>query len=140
MDVSHLYPETTFSDVMKYLKAEYNEYFLIEHIRTKFNDYSSFKIVAPMFLKNTLLEKSSWKANVYVHPFYMKDRVLLVCFSLFIKCVFLYYNHSISELHLLIGMVSKHLTLPIKSYVDFLILFFFMNYGYNQMNCHIFPI
>ena len=73
--VSNLHPDTTSSDVMKYLKAEYNEYFKIEHIRTQFNDYSSFKIVAPMFLKNKLLEKSSWKANVYVRPFYTKARV-----------------------------------------------------------------
>ena len=73
--VSNLHPDTTSSDVIKYLKAEYNEYFKIEHIRTKCNDYSSFKIVAPMFLKNKLLEKSSWKANVYVRPFYTKARV-----------------------------------------------------------------
>ena len=42
----------------------------------------SFKIVAPMFLKNKLLEKSSWKANVYVRPFYTKARVYkLILFS-----------------------------------------------------------
>ena len=68
--VSNLHPETTSSDVMRYLKAEYKE-----HIRTKFNDYSSFKIVAPMFLKSKLQEKSSWKVNVYVRPFYTKARV-----------------------------------------------------------------
>ena len=73
--VSNLHPETTSSDVMRYLKAEYKEYFKIEHIRTKFNDYSSFKIVAPMCLKSKLLEKSSWKVNVYVRPFYTKARV-----------------------------------------------------------------
>ena len=57
--VSNLHLENESSDVMRYLKAEYREYFKIEHIRTQFNGYSFLKIVAPMFLKSILLEKSS---------------------------------------------------------------------------------
>ena len=64
---------------MKYLKAEYNEYFKIEHIRTKFNDYSSFKVVAPMFLKNKL-RKVKLESKCICAPILHEGSRILVSF------------------------------------------------------------
>ena len=60
--------------LLYYLKANYSGYFKLEQIRNHFNDYSSFKIEAPLTLKSKLLNKYNWNADVYVRPFFKKSR------------------------------------------------------------------
>ena len=72
--VSNLHPDTSTHEVSRYLKANYSGYFKLEQIRNHFNDYSSFKIEAPLTLKSKLLNKYNWNADVYVRPFFKKSR------------------------------------------------------------------
>ena len=72
--VSNLHPDTSTHEVLRYLKANYSGYFKLEQIRNHFNDYSSFKIEAPLTLKSKLLNKYNWNADVYVRPFFKKSR------------------------------------------------------------------
>ena len=72
--VSNLHPDTSTHEVLRYLKANYSGYFKLEQIRNHFNDYSSFKIEAPLTLKSKLLNKYNWNADVYVQPFFKKSR------------------------------------------------------------------
>ena len=37
----------------------------VESIRTQYSDYASFKIVAPISLKNKLLNKDNWVENIF---------------------------------------------------------------------------
>ena len=43
-------------------------YFKVESIRTQYSDYASFKIVAPISLKNILLNKDNWAENIGYEP------------------------------------------------------------------------
>ena len=72
--VSNLHPDTSTHEVLRYLKANYSGDFKLEQIRNHFNDYSSFKIEAPLTLKCKPLNKCNWNADVYVRPFFKKSR------------------------------------------------------------------
>ena len=72
--LSNLHSDTSEQEIMRYMRAHYHGYFKVESIRTQYSDYASFKVVAPMNLKNKLLNKSNWVENIYVRPFYSKPR------------------------------------------------------------------
>ena len=72
--LSNLHFETSEQEIMRYMRANYHGYFKVESIRTQYSDYASFKIVAPISLKNKLLNKDNWVENIYVRPFYSKPR------------------------------------------------------------------
>ena len=72
--LSNLHFETSEQEIMRYMRANYHGYFKVESIRTQYSDYASFKIVAPIGLKNKLLNKDNWVENIYVRPFYSKPR------------------------------------------------------------------
>ena len=70
--LSNLHSDTSEQEIMRYMRAHYHGYFKVESIRTQYSDYASFKVVAPMNLKNKLLNKSNWVENICVRPFYSK--------------------------------------------------------------------
>ena len=72
--LSNLHSDTSEQEIMRYMRAHYHGYFKVESIRTQYSDYASFKVDAPMNLKNKLLTKSNWVENIYVRPFYSKPR------------------------------------------------------------------
>ena len=74
--VTRLVPETTASDVLHFVKPRINRNIKIEQLRTKYDEYSSFKLCVPKFLKNKLLDKNFWENdNIYVREFVTKSRV-----------------------------------------------------------------
>ena len=70
----NLHFETSEQEIMRYMRANYHGYFKVESIRTQYSDYASFKIVAPINLKNKLLNKDNSVEIIYVRPFYSKPR------------------------------------------------------------------
>ena len=47
----------------------------IEQMRTKYDEYSSFKLCVPTYLKNKVLDKNFWGNNdIYVRNFVQKTR------------------------------------------------------------------
>ena len=74
--VTRLVPETTASDVLRFVKPRVNRNVKIEQLRTKYDEYSSFKLCVPGFLKNKMLDKKFWEnVNIYVREFVPKPRV-----------------------------------------------------------------
>ena len=74
--VTRLVPETTASDVLRFVKPRVNRNVKIEQLRTKYDEYSSFKLCVPGFLKNKMLDKKFWENdNIYVREFVPKPRV-----------------------------------------------------------------
>ena len=74
--VTRLVPETTASDVLRVVKPRVNKNFQIEQLRTKYDEYSSFKLCVPKYLKNKMLDKFFGENdNIYVCEFVTKPRV-----------------------------------------------------------------
>ena len=133
--VNNLHPDTSTHEVLSYLKANYSGYFKWEQIRNHFNDYSSFKIEAPLTLKSKLLKKYNWNPDVYVRPFFKKSAITscVVVLAYLILCSRIF--PSISELQLLTVMVFKLLlTLFSNYYVSSLMLYFRKKRGYILMS------
>ena len=72
--VSRLVPGTESQTVTRYLRSKYNGDFKVEQMRAKYDDYCSFKITAPTYLKNKLLDRNNWGSNIYVRQFFQKSR------------------------------------------------------------------
>ena len=73
--VTRLVPDTTVSDVLFFVKPRVTRNVKIEQLRTKYDEYSSFKDF-PRFLKNKVLDKKILENdNIYVHEFVPKPRV-----------------------------------------------------------------
>ena len=74
--VTRLVPETTASDVLCFVKPRIKRNIKIEQLRTKYDEYSSFKLCVPKFLKIKLLDKNVWENdNIYIREFVTKSRV-----------------------------------------------------------------
>ena len=56
--ISRLVPETTVCDVNNFLMPRLNRTVKIEQMRTKYDEYSSFKLCVPTYLKNKVLDKN----------------------------------------------------------------------------------
>ena len=63
------------------MRANYHGYFKVESIRTQYSDYASFKIVAPISLKNKLLNKDNWVEYIYICSSILFETSLLLVFS-----------------------------------------------------------
>ena len=73
--ISRLVPETTVRDVNNFLMPRLNRTVKIEQMRTKYDEYSSFKLCVPTYLKNKVLDKNFWGNNdIYVRNFVQKTR------------------------------------------------------------------
>ena len=73
--ISRLVPETTARDVNNFLMPRLNRNVKIEQMRTKYDNYSSFKLCVPMYLKNKVLDKNFWENNnIYVRNFVQQLR------------------------------------------------------------------
>ena len=73
--ISRLVPETTARDVNNFLMPRLNRNVKIEQMRTKYDNYSSFKLCVPMYLKNKVLGKNFWENNnIYVRNFVQQLR------------------------------------------------------------------
>ena len=74
--VTRLVPETTASDVLRFVKPRINRNVKIEQLRTKYDEYSSFNLCVPKFLKNKLLDKIFWENdNIYVRELVTKSSI-----------------------------------------------------------------
>ena len=65
-------PETTPRDVARFLKSKYDVNVQVKQMRTKFDAYSpytSFKIIAPSYLKRDLLNITNCISGTYVREF-----------------------------------------------------------------------
>ena len=56
--ISRLVPETTVRDVNNFLMPRLNRTVKMEQMRTKYDEYSSFKLCVPTYLKNKVLDKN----------------------------------------------------------------------------------
>ena len=72
--VSRLVPGIEPQTVSRYLKSKYNGDFKVEQLRAKYDEYCSFKITAPAYLKRKLLDRNNWEDNLYVREFFPKSR------------------------------------------------------------------
>ena len=73
--ISRLVPETTVRDVNNFLKSRLNRHVKIEQLRTKFDEYSSFKLSVPEYLRTKVLDKHFWESDdIYVRNFVQKTR------------------------------------------------------------------
>ena len=73
--ISRLVPETTVQNVNNFLRTRLNRTVKSEQLRTKYNEYSSFKLCVPSYLKNKVLDKNFWEnENIYVRNFVQKPR------------------------------------------------------------------
>ena len=95
--VKCLYPDLYQNN---FLLPRLNRTVKIEQMRTKYDEYSSFKLCVPTYLKNKVLDKNFWGNNdIYVRNFVQKRAIndCVLC------CVFV-LPHSILKLHHLIVM------------------------------------
>ena len=68
--ISRLVLETTVRDVNNFLMPSLNRTVKIEQMRTKYDEYSSFKLCVPTYLKNKVLDKNFWgNSDIYVRNF-----------------------------------------------------------------------
>ena len=74
--VSNLTTETKSADVVSFLHKKHNRQFKVVQIPSKFNDCVSFKVVVPVGMKDTMLDKRNWTKNVYVREFFENSRGL----------------------------------------------------------------
>ena len=73
--ISRLVPETTVRDVNNFLMPRLNGTVKIKQMRTKYDEYSSFKLCVPTYLKNKVLDKYFWGNNdIYGRNFVQKTR------------------------------------------------------------------
>ena len=72
--VSRLDPTTKSRDIVNYLQIHHNRQFKVEQIRSKYDNYSSFKIVVPRQFGSALLNKGNWPNDAYVRPWIEKPR------------------------------------------------------------------
>ena len=74
-------PETTVRDVNNFLMPRLNRTVKIEQMRTKYDEYSSFKLCVPTYLKNKVLDKNFWGNNdIYVRNFVQKNALLITVY------------------------------------------------------------
>ena len=62
--ISRLVPETTARDVNNFLMPRLNRNVKIEQMKTKYDNYSSFKLCVPMYLKNKVLDKNFGRTTI----------------------------------------------------------------------------
>ena len=73
--ISRFVPETTVRDANNFLKSRLNRHVKIEQLRTKFNEFSSFKLSVPEYLRTKVLDKHFWESDdIYVRNFVQKTR------------------------------------------------------------------
>ena len=72
--VSRLDPSTSTRFVMTFLKSKYHRNFKVEQLKTKYDSYASFKVLAPINMKEQLVDKYNWddNGNIYVREFIPK--------------------------------------------------------------------
>ena len=70
--VSNLTTNTKSADVVSFLHKKHNRNFKIVPIPSKLNDCVSFKVVVPVEMKETMLDKGNWTKNVYLRAFFFK--------------------------------------------------------------------
>ena len=72
--VSRLDPSTSTRFVMSFLKSKYHKNFKVEQLKTKYDGYASFKVFAPIYMKEQLVDKYNWDdaGNIYVREFISK--------------------------------------------------------------------
>ena len=72
--VSRLDPNTSTRFVMTFLKSKYHRNFKVEQLKTKYDSYASFKVLAPINMKEQLVDKYNWddNGNIYVREFIPK--------------------------------------------------------------------
>ena len=75
--VSNLTTETKSADVVSFLHKKHNRQFKVVQIPSKFNDCVSFKVVVPVGMKDTMLDKRNWTKNVYMFVSFLKIHVVL---------------------------------------------------------------
>ena len=74
--VSNLTTNTKSADVVSFLHKKHNRNFKVVPIPSKFNDCVSFKVVVPVEMKETMLDKGNWTKNVYLCEFLENSRGL----------------------------------------------------------------
>ena len=59
---------------MSFLKSKYRRNLKVEQLKTKYDSYASFKVFAPTYTKEQLVDKYNWDddGNIYVHEFIPK--------------------------------------------------------------------
>ena len=73
--VSRLDPSTSTRFVMTFLKSKYHRNFKVEQLKTKYDSYATFKVFAPIYMKEQLVDKYNWDddRNIYVREFIPKQ-------------------------------------------------------------------
>ena len=74
MFVSNLTTDTKSADVVSFLHKKHNRRFKVVQIPSKPIDCVSFKVVVPVKLKNSMLDKRNWTKNVYAREFFENSR------------------------------------------------------------------
>ena len=72
MFLSRLAPDTPCDDIVQYAKNTLNVVVKCEKLRTKFDNYSSFKVDAVCDDPSMLYKSESWPQGVLVRKFYVK--------------------------------------------------------------------
>ena len=69
--ISRLDPSTSTRFVTKFLKSKYHRNFRVEQLKTKYESYASFKVFAPISMKEQLVDRYNWDDNghIYVREF-----------------------------------------------------------------------